>query len=237
MAGAGREAQLRRLPRGRSGSWTSYSYVFYLSLIVGVICFLIRPFNLPSNLDAAVGLLIGCRHRCLRVAAARHEPEAPDRRRHRQRARHHRRLSLRARHPQQHPCQPDPELPADHGHADHGLCGIGGRRQQRRPAQSGSARRNLRRRKTGQEELQDPRHQRHHRRPHRRHRRDRIPRRPHCHPAVRASRTATRRRLRRFAQTQSRTPRPGHPAASAENRLGLRFRLSKTTSPASAKST
>ena len=28
-------------------------------LIVGVICFLIRPFNLPSNLDAAVGSLIG----------------------------------------------------------------------------------------------------------------------------------------------------------------------------------
>jgi uncharacterized protein YacL len=28
-------------------------------LIVGVICFLIRPFNLPSNLDAALGLLIG----------------------------------------------------------------------------------------------------------------------------------------------------------------------------------
>jgi uncharacterized protein YacL len=28
-------------------------------LIVAVICFLIRPFNLPSNLDAAVGLLIG----------------------------------------------------------------------------------------------------------------------------------------------------------------------------------
>jgi len=29
-------------------------------LIVGVICFLIRPFNLPSNLDAALGVLIGC---------------------------------------------------------------------------------------------------------------------------------------------------------------------------------
>ncbi len=28
-------------------------------LIIGVICFFIRPFNLPSNLDAAVGLLIG----------------------------------------------------------------------------------------------------------------------------------------------------------------------------------
>jgi uncharacterized protein YacL len=28
-------------------------------LIVAVICFLIHPFNLPSNLDAAVGLLIG----------------------------------------------------------------------------------------------------------------------------------------------------------------------------------
>jgi uncharacterized protein YacL len=28
-------------------------------VIVGVICFLIRPFNLPKNLDAAVGLLIG----------------------------------------------------------------------------------------------------------------------------------------------------------------------------------
>ncbi len=28
-------------------------------LIVGVICYLIRPFNLPSNLDAALGLLIG----------------------------------------------------------------------------------------------------------------------------------------------------------------------------------
>src|SRR5260370_6717018 len=28
-------------------------------LIIGVICFFIRPFNLASNLDAAVGLLIG----------------------------------------------------------------------------------------------------------------------------------------------------------------------------------
>ena len=28
-------------------------------LIVGVICFLIHPFNLPKNMDAAVGLLIG----------------------------------------------------------------------------------------------------------------------------------------------------------------------------------
>jgi uncharacterized protein YacL len=28
-------------------------------LIVAVLCFLIRPFNLPSNLDAAVGLVIG----------------------------------------------------------------------------------------------------------------------------------------------------------------------------------
>ena len=29
-------------------------------IIVGVICFVIRPFNLPSNYDAAVGLGIGC---------------------------------------------------------------------------------------------------------------------------------------------------------------------------------
>src|SRR5260370_13255993 len=28
-------------------------------LIIGVICFFIRPFSLPSNLDAPVGLLIG----------------------------------------------------------------------------------------------------------------------------------------------------------------------------------
>jgi uncharacterized protein YacL len=31
-----------------------------LVLIVGVICFFIHPFNLPSHLDAAYGLLIGC---------------------------------------------------------------------------------------------------------------------------------------------------------------------------------
>jgi uncharacterized protein YacL len=31
-----------------------------LVLIVGVICFFIHPFGLPSNYDAAVGLLIGC---------------------------------------------------------------------------------------------------------------------------------------------------------------------------------
>jgi uncharacterized protein YacL len=33
---------------------------FVFVLIVGVICFVIRPFNLPSNYDAAVGLAIGC---------------------------------------------------------------------------------------------------------------------------------------------------------------------------------
>jgi uncharacterized protein YacL len=33
---------------------------FLFVLIVGVICFLIRPFNLPSNLDAGVGVVIGC---------------------------------------------------------------------------------------------------------------------------------------------------------------------------------
>jgi uncharacterized protein YacL len=32
---------------------------FLFVIIVGVICFLIRPFNLPSNLDAGVGALIG----------------------------------------------------------------------------------------------------------------------------------------------------------------------------------
>ncbi len=31
-----------------------------LILIVGVICFFIHPFNLPSNYDAVVGVLIGC---------------------------------------------------------------------------------------------------------------------------------------------------------------------------------
>ena len=33
---------------------------FLLVLIVGVICFFIRPFNLPQNYDAAVGVAIGC---------------------------------------------------------------------------------------------------------------------------------------------------------------------------------
>ena len=33
---------------------------FLFVVIVGVICYFIRPFNLPSNLDAAAGLLIGC---------------------------------------------------------------------------------------------------------------------------------------------------------------------------------
>ena len=32
--------------------------IFFV-LVVGLICYLIRPFNLPSSLDAAVGLLIG----------------------------------------------------------------------------------------------------------------------------------------------------------------------------------
>jgi len=32
----------------------------FFVLIVGVICFLIHPFNLPKNLDAVVGVLIGC---------------------------------------------------------------------------------------------------------------------------------------------------------------------------------
>ena len=31
----------------------------FLVLIVGVVCFLIRPFNLPANFAGAVGLLIG----------------------------------------------------------------------------------------------------------------------------------------------------------------------------------
>jgi uncharacterized protein YacL len=33
---------------------------FLLVLIVGVICFFIRPFNLPQNYDALVGVAIGC---------------------------------------------------------------------------------------------------------------------------------------------------------------------------------
>ena len=33
---------------------------FLFAIIVGVICYFLRPFNLPSNLDAAAGLLIGC---------------------------------------------------------------------------------------------------------------------------------------------------------------------------------
>ena len=33
---------------------------FVFVVIVGVICFLIRPFNLPQNYDAVVGLAIGC---------------------------------------------------------------------------------------------------------------------------------------------------------------------------------
>jgi uncharacterized protein YacL len=33
---------------------------FFFVLFVGVVCFRIRPFGLPSNLDAVVGLLIGC---------------------------------------------------------------------------------------------------------------------------------------------------------------------------------
>lgn len=33
---------------------------FVFVLIVGVICFFIRPFNLPQNYDAVVGLAIGC---------------------------------------------------------------------------------------------------------------------------------------------------------------------------------
>jgi uncharacterized protein YacL len=33
---------------------------FLFVVIVGAICFFIHPFNLPSNLDAAVGVLIGC---------------------------------------------------------------------------------------------------------------------------------------------------------------------------------
>src|SRR5579862_7447698 len=48
--------------------------------------------------------------------------------------------------------------------------------------------------------------------------RDRIPRWRHRHAAVRSPRTPTRRRLRRLAQAQSRTPRPRHPPAPAKSR-------------------
>ena len=90
--------------------------------------------------------------------------------------------------------------------------------------------------KQSQEELQNSRYQRHYRRPHRRHRRDRLSRWRHRDSAVRFARTATGGRFSRFAQAQSRPPRPRHSAASAEDCLACKFRSWKMTFPPSAKS-
>ena len=92
------------------------------------------------------------------------------------------------------------ELPANHGHVADGLCRPDCRRQQRRSAEPGGAGRGFRRREAIQEELQNSGHQRHYRWPHCRHRRDRIPRWNHRNSTICVARTATGRRLGRFAQ-------------------------------------
>src|SRR5882724_3923168 len=58
-AGAGPESLRRRLSRGGLSVDVVLIRLLFV-LFVGFTCYRIRPFDLPQNLDAAVGILIGC---------------------------------------------------------------------------------------------------------------------------------------------------------------------------------
>ena len=98
-------------------------------------------------------------------------------------------------------------------------------RQQGRPAEPGSAGRNLWRREAVEEELQDSGYQRHHRRPHCRYCGDWLPRRRHRDPAVCVAGVATGGRLGRLAQAQPRAARPRHPGSALQKVASLNIQI------------
>ena len=146
-----------------------------------------RPIQCSSSCGCGNRGLDRSGDRLLRMETAPGKPEAADWGRHWEHPRHLRRLSVRAGDSQQCPGREYAELSSNPGHAADGLCRPDRGREQRRPAEPGSAGRNFRRREAVEEELQDSRHQRHHRRAHRRHCRNGLPRRHHCDSAVRVT--------------------------------------------------
>ena len=101
------------------------------------------------------------------------------------------------------------------------VCRSGCWREQGRFPESVRAGRNFRRRASAEEGLQDSGYQRHHRRPHRRYLRNRFSGRDSGDSPFRAARTPAGRRLRGFAEAQSRPPRSGHSADESRRWPGI----------------
>ena len=139
--------------------------------VVTLTCFVIKPFNLPAQMDAVVGAAIGFgivlfEWKLRRVSLKRLIGAAIGSV-----------LGIIGAYlfalvlRNSLPAWQYPKLSTDPGNADHGLRRADRRRDEGRHAKPGGTGWNLRRRKAGQEKPQDSGHQRHHRWPHRRYRR------------------------------------------------------------------
>ena len=188
-------------------------------ILLAAVCYFLRPFRHSGGLGGR-GCGSGCRRRGhrFRTAGAGADAAAADRRGGGQRARHLWRgavlpgAALRAALRRELRRAADLRAPADD------LRRLAGRRQQGRPAESGSAGHGVLGRQALPPQRQSAGHERDYRRPHRRHRRGRLYRRHAGGAGVRAARAAGGGRLHRRLEAPARPPRPGHAAAHAVQR-------------------